>query len=86
MSVVDAATRAIIEECASFRCEYCRLPVRGQDATFPIDHPVPPKCRRRNRSRKPCTRLPALERTVGYRSPDDYSSMIAVMAYGLLAT
>ena len=39
MSVVDATTRAAIEERAGFRCEYCRLPVRGQIATFPIDHP-----------------------------------------------
>ena len=41
MSVVDAATRAAIEERAGFRCEYCRLPVRGQIATFPIDHLTP---------------------------------------------
>ena len=41
MSVVDAATRATLEERAGFRCEYCRLPMRGQIATFPIDHPTP---------------------------------------------
>jgi len=41
VSVVDPATRARIEERAGFRCEYCRLPVRGQIATFPIDHPTP---------------------------------------------
>lgn len=41
MSVVDAATRAAVEQRAEFRCEYCRLPVRGQIATFPIDHPTP---------------------------------------------
>jgi len=41
VSVVDAATRAAIEERAGFRCEYCRLPVRGQIATFPVDHPTP---------------------------------------------
>ena len=41
MSVVDAATRAAVEERAGFRCEYCRLPVRGQVATFPIDHAIP---------------------------------------------
>ena len=41
MSVVDADTRAVIEVRAAFRCEYCRLPVRGQIATFPIDHVHP---------------------------------------------
>src|SRR5207248_6166772 len=41
VSVVDAATPATIEERAGFRCEYCRLPVRGLIATFPIDHPTP---------------------------------------------
>lgn len=41
MSVVDAATRAAVEERAGFRCEYCRLPVRGQVATFPVDHAIP---------------------------------------------
>ncbi len=41
MSVADAATRAIIEERAGFRCEYCRLPQHGQVATFPIDHTLP---------------------------------------------
>ena len=41
MSVVDAATRRAIEERAAFRCEYCRLPMRGQIATFPVDHPTP---------------------------------------------
>lgn len=41
MSVADAGTRALIETRAGFRCEYCRLPTRGQVATFPIDHAVP---------------------------------------------
>jgi HNH endonuclease len=41
VSVADAATRAAVEQRAEFRCEYCRLPVRGQIATFPIDHPMP---------------------------------------------
>ena len=41
MSVADAATRAPVEERAGFRCEYCRLPTRGQIATFPIDHTTP---------------------------------------------
>ncbi len=41
MSVVDSATRAAIVERAGQRCEYCQLPVRGQIATFPIDHPLP---------------------------------------------
>lgn len=44
MSVVDAATRAAIEERAGFRCEYCRLPIRGQIATIPIDHLIPRSC------------------------------------------
>jgi hypothetical protein len=39
MSVVDDTTRTAILERAGFRCEYCRLPIRGQIATFPIDHP-----------------------------------------------
>jgi hypothetical protein len=38
VSVVNAATRAILEERARHRCEYCHLPIRGQVATFPIDH------------------------------------------------
>jgi hypothetical protein len=30
VSVVDATTRAAVEQRAEFRCEYCRLPVRGR--------------------------------------------------------
>jgi hypothetical protein len=41
VSVVNDAERAAIEERAGHRCEYCRLPTRGQVATFPVDHPVP---------------------------------------------
>jgi 5-methylcytosine-specific restriction endonuclease McrA len=41
VSVVNEAERAIVEERAGYRCEYCRLPTRGQVATFPVDHPVP---------------------------------------------
>jgi hypothetical protein len=41
VSVVNDAQRAVIEERAGHRCEYCRLPTRGQVATFPIDHPIP---------------------------------------------
>ncbi len=41
MSVVNEATRSVIEARAERRCEYCRLPVRGQVATFPVDHIVP---------------------------------------------
>ncbi len=41
MSVVNEALRAAVEERAAHRCEYCRLPTRGQVATFPVDHPIP---------------------------------------------
>jgi hypothetical protein len=41
LSVVNKSTRAFIEERAGFRCAYCHLPMRGQVATFPIDHVVP---------------------------------------------
>jgi hypothetical protein len=37
VSVVDGVMRDAIEVRAEFRCEYCRLPVRGQIATFPIE-------------------------------------------------
>jgi hypothetical protein len=41
VSVVDAAQRLAIEERAAYRCEYCRLPMQGQIATFPVDHLLP---------------------------------------------
>jgi hypothetical protein len=41
VSVVDDATRAILEARAGYRCEYCRLPLRGQVAAFPVDHIIP---------------------------------------------
>ena len=41
MSVVDQTTRVLLEVRAGHRCEYCRLPMHGQVATFPIDHITP---------------------------------------------
>lgn len=41
MSAFSATRRAEVTARAGFRCEYCRLPTRGQVATFPIDHIVP---------------------------------------------
>ncbi len=41
MSVVSDALRAVVEERAGHRCEYCHLPTRGQVATFPVDHAIP---------------------------------------------
>jgi hypothetical protein len=40
VSVISPAIRALVEERAGFRCEYCRLPTRGQVATFPVDHVI----------------------------------------------
>ena len=41
MSAFSDATRAAVAARAGHRCEYCRLPTRGQVATFPVDHVVP---------------------------------------------
>ena len=41
MSAFSEAKRAEITRRAGYRCEYCRLPTRGQVATFPIDHIFP---------------------------------------------
>jgi HNH endonuclease len=41
MSVVSEATRQAVVIRAQERCEYCHLPMRGQVATFPIDHVRP---------------------------------------------
>ncbi|QDU24077.1 HNH endonuclease [Urbifossiella limnaea] len=41
MSVVSDAVRAAVVARAGDRCEYCRLPTRGQVATFPVDHVRP---------------------------------------------
>lgn len=41
MSAFSPSMRAKVVERAGHRCEYCRLPTRGQVATFPIDHVVP---------------------------------------------
>ena len=41
MSAFSDARRAEVAARAGHRCEYCRLPTRGQVATFPIDHILP---------------------------------------------
>ena len=41
MSAFSEVRRAEVAIRAGHRCEYCRLPTRGQVATFPIDHVVP---------------------------------------------
>ena len=41
MSVVSDTIRAAVVERAGHRCEYCHLPIRGQVATFPVDHATP---------------------------------------------
>jgi hypothetical protein len=41
VSVVSDAVRAAVVARAGDRCEYCRLPTRGQVATFPVDHVTP---------------------------------------------
>ncbi len=41
MSAFSEVRRAEVVARAGHRCEYCRLPTRGQVATFPIDHVVP---------------------------------------------
>lgn len=41
MSVVPAGARAVVVARAGDRCEYCRVPTRGQVATFPVDHVTP---------------------------------------------
>ncbi len=41
MSAFSDVRRAEVVARAEHRCEYCRLPTRGQVATFPIDHIVP---------------------------------------------
>lgn len=41
MSVVSDAVRVAVVARAGDRCEYCRLPTRGQVATFPVDHVNP---------------------------------------------
>ena len=38
MSVVSETLRAEVVARAGERCEYCHLPIRGQVATFPVDH------------------------------------------------
>jgi hypothetical protein len=38
VSVVGDEVRAAVVACAGDCCEYCRLPTRGQVATFPVDH------------------------------------------------
>lgn len=41
MSAFSEVRRAEAAARAGHRCEYCRLPTRGQVATFPIDHVIP---------------------------------------------
>ena len=41
MSAFSDARRAEVAARAGHRREYCRLPTRGQVATFPIDHVIP---------------------------------------------
>lgn len=41
MSEFSDSRRAEVATRAGHRCEYCRLPCRGQVATFPIDHIQP---------------------------------------------
>ena len=41
MSAFSEVRRAEVSTRAGHRCEYCRLPTRGQVATFPIDHITP---------------------------------------------
>jgi hypothetical protein len=41
VSAFSPARRAEVATRAGRRCEYCRLPTRGQVATFPIDHVIP---------------------------------------------
>jgi hypothetical protein len=41
VSAFSPARRAEVAARAGHRCEYCRLPTRGQVATFPVDHVVP---------------------------------------------
>jgi hypothetical protein len=41
VSVVPEAVRAAVVARAASRCEYCHLPIRGQVATFPVDHVTP---------------------------------------------
>jgi hypothetical protein len=38
--VINAATRAFVIARAGNRCEFCRLPQAGYEATFHIDHAV----------------------------------------------
>jgi hypothetical protein len=41
VSLFSEFRRREVNERASHRCEYCHLPIRGQVATFPIDHIIP---------------------------------------------
>ena len=36
--MIDTATRALVIARAANRCEYCRLPQAGYEATFHVDH------------------------------------------------
>lgn len=41
MTLFSDEVRDAVSARAGDRCEYCRLPTRGQVATFPIDHILP---------------------------------------------
>lgn len=41
MSLISKSLRSSVEERAEHRCEYCHFPVKGQVATFPVDHVKP---------------------------------------------
>ncbi len=41
MSLIPESVRALVVDRAKSRCEYCRLPILGQVARFPIDHIIP---------------------------------------------
>jgi hypothetical protein len=41
VSVASGTIRTTVVVRADHRCEYCRLPTRGQVATFPLDHVIP---------------------------------------------
>ena len=41
MSKIPLKLRHAVVQRAAQQCEYCRLPMSGQVATFPVDHVVP---------------------------------------------
>lgn len=59
VSAFSEATRARVVARAGGRCEYCRLPTRGQVATLPHRPRPPPQRRRRDRRHQPRPLPPA---------------------------